>query len=340
VRKLAVAIALAAVALVATLAVPLEEWRTGDAGLAPLDYAPPPHEAWATRRLWIDTDAACGHGPRTDPDDCLAIAMLARQRALRIAGISTVAGNAPREVVDRTVRELAARAGRGLPVFTDGREPLIAALEAGPLTLVALGPLTNVAAVLDARPDLRPRVARLVAVMGRRPGHIFHPGENAGGGAFLGHGPVFRDFNFAMDEAAAARVLAMGLPITLVPYDAARGLELAAQDLDRLSASGGALAWAAARARGWLQYWRRDMGREGFFPFDLLAAAYVLAPEAFGCARARASVSADTTLFVPFWRPMALLVDRGERRLDDARVVGSVLYCGRVSPGLEGRLLG
>lgn len=338
-RKLGIAAALALMALVATLAIPLEEWRTGDAGLAPLDYAPPPLESRATRRIWIDTDAACGYGPRTDPDDCLAVAMLARQPALRIAGISTVAGNAPREVVDRTVTELASRATRSLPVFTDGRGPLIAALEDGPLTLVALGPLTNVAAVLDARPDLRPRVARLVAVMGRRPGHIFHPGENASGGAFLGHGPVFRDFNFAMDEAAAARVLAMDLPLTLVPYDAARGFELTARDLDRLSAAGGALAWAAAHARGWLRYWREDMGREGFFPFDLLAAAYVVAPEAFGCARVRASVSADTTLFIPFWRPTALLVDRGERRLDDARVVGSALYCGSVSQGLEDRLL-
>jgi inosine-uridine nucleoside N-ribohydrolase len=339
VRKLGIAVALAAVALLAMLAVPLEEWRTGDAGLVPLDYASPPPEAWATRRIWIDTDAACGHGPRTDPDDCLAIAMLVRQPGLRIAGISTVAGNAPREVVGRTVTELASRAGRRVQVFTDGHAPLIAALEAGPLTVIALGPLTNVAAALAARPDLRPRIARLVAVMGRRPGHIFHPAENASGGAFLGHGPVFRDFNFAMDETAAARVLAMELPVTLVPYDAARGVELTAKDLDRLAGSGGALAWAAARARGWLHYWRRDMGREGFFPFDLIAAGYVLAPEAFGCAQARASVSADTTLFIPFWRPIALLVDRGERRLDDARVVGSVLYCGRVSPGLEDRLL-
>ncbi|HZM33841.1 MAG TPA: nucleoside hydrolase [Burkholderiales bacterium] len=338
-RKLGIAVALAVAALLATLAVPIQEWRTGDAGLIPLDYAPPPREARATGRLWIDTDAACGHGPRTDPDDCLAIAMLARQPSLRIAGISTVAGNAPREVVDRTVAELASRAGRSLPVFTDARGPLIAALEAGPLTVVALGPLTNVAAVLAERPDLRPRIARLVAVMGRRPGHIFHPGENARGGAFLGHGPVFRDFNFVMDEAAAARVLAMGLPITLVPYDAARGLELTAEHLDRLSASGGALAWAAARARGWLQYWRRDMGREGFLPFDVLAAAYVIAPDAFGCARVRASVSADTTLFIPSWRPIALLVDRGKRPLDDARVVGSALYCGRVLPGLGDRLL-
>jgi hypothetical protein len=62
--------------------------------------------------------------------------------------------------------------------------------------VVALGPLTNLAAVLDARPELRSRVARVVAVMGRRPGHVFHPAEGAGGGLLFGHGPVFRDFNF------------------------------------------------------------------------------------------------------------------------------------------------
>jgi purine nucleosidase len=334
-RKPGLIVAVALAALAGTLAVPLEEWRTGDQGLAPFDYAPVPPRARATRRIWIDTDAACGYSARTDPDDCLAIALLAARADLRIAGISSVAGNAPLEVVEEVTHALARQLGLEVPA----RRSLIEALEAGPLTLVALGPLTNVAAVLDARPDLRPRIERLIAVMGRRPGHLFHPAENAGGGMLFGHGPVFRDFNFAMDEAAAARVLAMGLPITLVPYDAARGVELTGADLDRLAAAGGGLAWVAQRARGWLEYWRKDMGREGFFPFDLLAAAYVADPGAFGCAPARASVSEDATLFIPFWRPLALLVDQGERPLENPRAIGPVLYCGEASASVKAGLV-
>src|SRR5687767_1766905 len=177
-RKLTIALFILAVGLLVTLAVPVETWRTGDRGMTPLRFEPPAARRDFPHRIWIDTDAACGHSARTDPDDCLAIALLAGARDFEIAGISTVAGNAPLEAAERTTRELAARLsadlGRPLAVHT-GHRGLEAALEGGPLTVVALGPLTNVAAVLDARPDLRPRVARIIAVMGRRPGHIFHP---------------------------------------------------------------------------------------------------------------------------------------------------------------------
>lgn len=208
--------------------------------------------------------------PPTDPDDCFAIALLAHASNLQIVGISTVFGNAPREVVDRTTIELAARlwaeVGRTLPVYSgsaaplaqDGSSPqppaheaLLASLEQGPLIVVALGPLTNLAAVLGERPALRSQVARLVAVMGRRAGHIFHPAEGADAGMLFGHGPVFRDFNFVMDVRASSQIVALNLPTSLIPYDAARGIEITAGDLDRLTASGGTMSWVAERARPW-----------------------------------------------------------------------------------------
>jgi inosine-uridine nucleoside N-ribohydrolase len=219
-----VAVAIAAVLVI--FALPIEKWRTGDQGLAPLDSVPEVATPPFPRRVWIDTDAACGHSPRTDPDDCFAIALLLRSPEVHVVGISTVAGNAPREVVAATTRAIA-----GTRVAVNG--DLRMALEQGPLTIVALGPLTNIAAVLREHPELRKNVARLIAVMGRRPGHIFHPAEGAGGGMLFGHGPVFRDFNFALDPDAAAQVLAMKLPVSLVPYDAARGIELIAADLDQ-----------------------------------------------------------------------------------------------------------
>lgn len=338
-RRIAAGAVLALAGLLLTFALPVQEWRTGDQRRMPLDTlpeaAPPPFPS----TLWIDTDAACGHGVRTDPDDCFAIALLARAPGLRIAGVSTTAGNAPRQDVARITRDLAARladeTGRVLPVH-GGTEGLRAALEAGPLAILALGPLTNVAAVLDAHPHLRPRVERLIAVMGRRPGHLFHPAEGAGGGMLFGHGPVFRDFNFARDPAAAERLLALRLPTILVPYDAARGIEITASDLDRLASAGGSLAWIAQRARPWLEFWREDVGRQGFFPFDLLAAALVVEPGALRCVAARASVGEDDTLFLPFWRPRALLVaPRGA----GSPAAAPVLYCGQARPGLREALL-
>ena len=320
-RIIGVAAAILAAALVLSLAVPMREWRTGDQGLASMDGVPETATPPFSRRVWIDTDAACGHGPRTDPDDCFAIALLARSPGIEIAGISVVAGNAELDQVERTTRELAKalerETGRRLRVYR-GHGALSAALAAAPLTLVALGPLSNVAAALEERPQLRARVARVVAVMGRRPGHLFHPAEGARGGAWLGHGPIFRDFNFALDTHAAARVLAMSLPLTLVPYDAARGVAITVADLDRLDAS---IPWLVQRARGWLEYWRTDMGRLGFFPFDLLAAAYVVDPSAFRCTGVRAEVREDDTLVIP-WRPLALLVE--------ADAQGHTLYCAGV----------
>ena len=332
----AVAALVSAAALLGTLAMPVVSWHNGDQDLAPMTFARESVEL--TGRLWIDTDAACGHSARTDPDDCLAIALLARATGDRIAGISIVTGNAPLEVVERTTRELAARLsaelGRTLPVHT-GTQGLTAALEEGPLTVVALGPLTNLAAVLDARPELRSRVARVVAVMGRRPGHVFHPAEGAGGGMLFGHGPVFRDFNFDLDVTAATRIVALSVPLTLVPYDAARRIEITAADLDQLAAAGGSAAWGAERSRDWLAFWRQDIGRQGFSPFDLLAAAYVVEPRQFGCAEVQAWVGEDSTLFILFRRPSALLVRQGEVGQENARVRGSARYCADVSAGIK-----
>lgn len=144
---------------------------------------------------------------------------------------------------------------------------------------------------------------------------------------FFGHGPVFRDFNFTLDAQAVARVLELQVPLSLIPYDAARGLELTAADLDRLEVS---VPFVVQRARDWLDYWRRDIGRAGFYPFDLLAAAYAVEPSRFRCTAVRAWVGKDDTLFLP-WAPEALLV---EPRQD-----GAVLYCGRVRSGLKPDLM-
>lgn len=358
-RALAIAAAVTAAALIATLAIPIDTWRTGDQRLSPLTYAP--HQSSLLVELvWIDTDAACGQGRRTDPDDCLAIALLARSPEIKVIGISTVFGNAPLDAVDATTRELVARlfadVGRTPPPVASGSsEPLSqdrpvarapahaalkGALEQGPLTLVALGPLTNLAAVLHERPALRTRIARLVAVMGRRPGHNFHPAEGADAGSLLGHGPVFRDFNFAMDTRAASHVVALDLPITLIPYDAARGVEITAHDLNVLAEGGPAMAWVTTRSRAWLDYWRQDIGRQGFYPFDLLAAGYVVEPARFQCASVSLWVGKDPTLFIPFWRPAALLVGQGNVRMDEPQAVGSSLYCAPLHDGFKDRLLG
>lgn len=109
-----------------------------------------------------------------------------RETDAAIAGVSTVFGNASLEATDAITRDLVPklkpRQG-AVPVYrgaeaplteirhteTEAERALIGALEAEELTIVALGPLTNIAAALQARPDLRSRIEKIIAVMGRRP---------------------------------------------------------------------------------------------------------------------------------------------------------------------------
>jgi inosine-uridine nucleoside N-ribohydrolase len=348
-RGLGVLVAVLVLLLMGTFALPIPLWRTGAWPVPPLPLVEGGPAVHLPVRLWIDTDAACGQSRTTDPDDCLALLLLAQARGVDIVGISTVYGNAPLDVTDRTTRDLmAALDGAGAtspPVYRGaaalgGEDGAVApapaypalqqALMDGPLTLVSLGPLTNVAAALRDRPELQAHVARLVVVMGRRRGHLFHPAEGAGGGMLFGHGPVFRDFNFDKDRRAVTAVLGMQLPTTLIPYEAARKVSLTGSDLAHLAAHGGAAAWVASRARGWLDFWADAIGRGGFYPFDLLAGAYVLAPHLFDCAEVTAWVGADDLLWAWFARPQALLVRGVRERPAVGRVSSAVVYCPQI----------
>src|SRR5690606_429004 len=126
-RALAAATAVVGI-LVLTLAMPVRSWRTGEPAAPPLVTRPGSAIAPQPVRVWLDTDAACGHGARTDPDDCLAMLLLARSPGVRLAGVSTVFGNAPLLVTDSTTRALAAvldSAGTEVPPVSRGAaEPL------------------------------------------------------------------------------------------------------------------------------------------------------------------------------------------------------------------------
>jgi purine nucleosidase len=310
-------------------------------------------------RVWIDTDAACDGG-NADPDDCFAMLILMSSPEIEIVGISTVFGNAPLSVVDRTTRDLVGRvsASSNMLVHSGSSSALGAerttyvepahaalerALERGPLTIVSLGPLTNVAATLQRRPDLAHRIGLLVSVMGRRPGHVFHPAEGrSSSGILFGHGPIFRDFNFSKDRLSAAIVLGLVEHISLTPYAAAREVMVTRRDLARMRGGPRVVAWLAEKAAPWLGQWERDIGVPGFYPFDALAALYVLHPQQFRCAKASAWIAVDDRLPV-LWRAAlgstGLLVGWESDRPQITYASGSVTYCGGVGDGLKDVLM-
>ena len=337
--------------VVAALSMPVQLWRTGEVPLLELRYSPHSHHPATPVRVWIDADAACGTGKRRDPDDCLALLSLANASHVHIAGISTVFGNAPIDETDQVMRalvqEIAVHADRhvsaNLAVFKgcgaaaqgcledggslDAQAALRQALQRGPLDVVMLGPLTNLAAVLAAEPALASRVTRVIAVMGRRPGHRFHPSENHATGAMLfGHGPIFRDLNAVLDTDAVSVVLASGIPLIFIPYTAARQVSMTGSELDRVARTGPAGRWVAERSRAWLAYWRSEAGLAGFYPFDLMAAAYVRNPAQFACARVTAWVG-DDALLPWFSNGPALLVAQPAGPPGSTTATAQALYC-------------
>lgn len=329
-HRIVLGVLVAAGLFLSTLAMPVRVWRTGELPVPPLDMQSGVAFARPTDRLWVDTDIACGTGPRTDPDDCLALLLLSRTLWSHVVGMSTIAGNAPRATVEAVAREFLDAAGRNAPPAA-----LADALKEGPLTVLALGPLTNIAAALDARPELQPQVTSVIAVMGRRQGHVFHPSEGRGrGGMLLGHGPVFTDFNFEQDRDAAARLIRMGVPLTLIPYEAARGVSVTTADLNGIAASGPAGAWVARGARDWLRFWHEEVGLNGFYPFDLLAPAYLLTPERFACARVAIWISPARW---PFRESMFVGLPREQP--EAVRVSGTAVYCPAVAADLHAWLM-
>src|SRR5262249_20086649 len=87
-----------------------------------------------------------------------------------------------------------------------------------PVTLVAIGPLTNIALLLAVHPEVKPRIARIVAM----------------GGQFGGV-----EFNVGSDPEAARRVLVEeDVPTTLVPLDLTRRAMLDDAWLTKLGAAG------------------------------------------------------------------------------------------------------
>jgi len=245
----------------------------------------------------IDTDMGI--------DDAIAVALALSSNQIEVAGLVSVGGNVPLEQATGNIgrvlsalklqkwpsvgRGLDQRKGlkdathvfgadglgeTGLPVpadfapgsYLDVFEGCIRA-HGSALTIVAIGPLTNLAALLRERPGLLQQAGRIIVM----------------GGALWCPGNVNRwaEFNFYRDPRAASAVLSGGLPITLVSLDVTRQLAMDESHVAHLSRSGRQGGELLARMIRWPLERSGEAAPGLFIVHDAVAVGVLLWPELF-----------------------------------------------------------
>ncbi|PQO23590.1 nucleoside hydrolase [Rhodobacteraceae bacterium WD3A24] len=139
---------------------------------------------------------------------------------------------------------------------------------AGSVTLVPIGPLTNIAAALARAPDIATRIGRIVLM----------------GGAYFQVGNVTpaAEFNIHVDPEAAAAVFACGAPITVVPLDVTHKALVTPPRLESFRAMGTPVGAAIAAWTGFFERFdKAKYGAPGAPLHDPCTIAWLLAPELF-----------------------------------------------------------
>ena len=143
------------------------------------------------------------------------------------------------------------------------------AAEAGePITICAIGPLTNIALALVQHPDVARGIREIVSM----------------GGAFtaLGHRTPWAEFNIYADPHAAEIVYRSGIPITIMPLDMTFLALFTAEHFQRFRDAGGAAGGALFNL--FSTFDRSDVnrfGRPGGPIHDATTIAWLIRPELF-----------------------------------------------------------
>jgi len=132
------------------------------------------------------------------------------------------------------------------------------------VTLIALGPLTNVAVLVAAFPDVAARLERIV-LMG-------------GGARVIGNMTPAAEFNIWYDPEAAARVFAAGVPVTMVGLDVTHQALTAPEDWDGLRGGGPVAEAVLAMVEFYTAYYLAVAGTTSTAQHDSLAVAAVVQP--------------------------------------------------------------
>ena len=221
-----------------------------------------------------------------------------------VRAITVVAGNVPVEQGVQNALYTVELAGADVPVFAGADRPRVRALHTGQavhgedgmgdvglelrgrtpaagaaaqvladeirarpgeVTLVTLGPLTNVARAFELAPETA-RQLRSLVVMGGTSDH-------------RGNITAVAEYNVWADPEAAAIVFASGAPLTMVGWDVSRRYAvITPDDADELRALGPLGAWSVDIQRTLIEFCREHTLLDGFDLPDPIATAVALDP--------------------------------------------------------------
>ena len=236
-------------------------------------------------------------------DDAIALLLALASPEVDVLGVTTVAGNQTIEKVTTNALRVLELAGRSdVPVAAGADQPLVGELVVaadahgetgldgpdlpepagspveqhaveflaesllayeGPITLVPLGPLTNVALLLAERPEAAERIERIVLM---------------GGAIAEGNMTPSAEFNVWIDPEAAAHVFASGLDVTMVGLDVTNRAVLTPEDADRLRTHGHVGRAVAEMLDFYGAFYREAYDHGGCPVHDALAMAHVIRP--------------------------------------------------------------
>lgn len=259
----------------------------------------------------LDTD------PGSDIDDALAIAYLLRQPRCELVGITTVTGEKPEQRAE-IAAAICEDAGRtDVPIHVGAPGPILPGVgpgqptvkqheslprkpsrsfergtavefmrqtirsRPGEVTLLAIGPLTNVALLFALDPQIPSLLREVVLMCG-----VF-TGQSGWGGS-----PGGREWNAMVDPVATAIVFASRPPrFTSIGLDVTTRCILEAEDFRARTAGLAGMESVLAAADRWFH----DLPRITFH--DPLAAATLFEPELCGYAQGRVHVEPESRVF-------------------------------------------